>query len=141
MIQKDYLVRQAEQLGLVLGIILSKLLGLKNMQKGGIEIGTVNQLFNEQLDFDIDSLLKISDESLVSILKNEKGLDDNGLDTLADILYTVAGESSSSVKAQLYKKSLIIYQELSNSDKTTYSYLREIRINDLRNLLCSISEK
>ena len=41
MIQKDYLVRQAEQLGQVLAIILSKLLGLKNQQKGCIEIGVM----------------------------------------------------------------------------------------------------
>ena len=135
MISKDYLVRQAEQLGQVLAIILSKLLGLKNQQKGCIEIGVVNHFFEGELDFNIDSLLKIPDEGLIFTLKNEKGFNNNSLEILADILFTVANETSSDIKTQLYKKSFIIYEELSNSDKKTYSYNRELRIIDLKNLI------
>ncbi|GHT29251.1 hypothetical protein AGMMS49574_05480 [Bacteroidia bacterium] len=53
--QQDYLMKQVEQMGLVLGKILSKLLNLKD--KGTISMETINHIFTEELDFDINNIL------------------------------------------------------------------------------------
>jgi hypothetical protein len=132
MIQRDYLVRQAEQLGRVLGIILSRLLGLKNQQKESVEISAVNRYFEEELDFNVDTLLAISPGDIVFRLRHEKGFDNAGLETLADILFTVADEVDSGQEIQLYERSLAIYEDLRHSDKKTFSYGRELRIMDLK---------
>ena len=134
--QQDYLVRQAEQIGHALAIILSKLLGLKSQPQKVIEIQNVNQMFDEQFEFNIDDLLAISKENIVGFLENNKEkMNRNDLETLSTILTFLAKETDSNLKKELYERSLSILEHLDNSDPKTYSLSRKMRIAELNNLI------
>ena len=129
--QRDYLMRHVEQLGVVLGKILSKLLGLKD---NGIEVvDTVNQCFKEELGLDISQLNDIDDDKWLDTLKTEKRFDSESLERLADILLFVAEAENVDFKERnrLYKKCSLIYVYLDESEKT-YSFDRYLKIQRLR---------
>jgi hypothetical protein len=127
--QRDYLLRQAEQLGQVLGKILLKLLNLKGKDTTTIEC--VNQIFTEELDFDVNQLIGIDEEKWINTLKIEKQFDVGNLERLADILLFVAENADSDKRNQLYKKSLIIYHYLEESENT-YSFDRNFKIEKIK---------
>ena len=123
--QRDYLMRQVEQLGLVLEKIFSKLLNLKD---NSIEsIVAVNQVFTEELGFD---MTQINDEKWIDILKNKMNFDNVNLEKLADIFLFIAENNLTNERDQLYQKCLIIYQYLEKSTRT-YSFERNFKIKNL----------
>jgi hypothetical protein len=125
--QQDYLMKQVEQMGLVLEKILSKLLNLKD--KGTISMETVNHIFTEELDFDINKLITVEDDNQVDALKNQ--FDTKSLEKLADILLFAAENTNSNEYAQLYKQSLKIYKYVEESGDT-YSFERNFKIDKLK---------
>lgn len=129
---EDYLMRQFNQLGRVLGKILADLLGLEN--KGNVKdlAGTVSQEMKEQLDLDIDELADLPEDGFVEFLKNEKGFSDEHLSQLADILFIIA-ENTSDPKLMngLYLKCLVIYLFLEEEEKV-FSLERNERIGRIR---------
>ena len=130
--QRDYLQRQAEQLGQVLGKILCHLLGLKEQGEVKIDIKIANQVFNDELDFDIDSIISIPTKNLVKTLKEEKNFGNENMEILAEILLLIAENMSRDEKNRLYEKSLTIYEYLETSDSNTYSYNRDLKIKKLK---------
>ncbi len=133
--QRDYLMRQVEQLGYVLGKMLSKLLFLKD--NGTLSMGIVNQVFTGELDFDIDQLITIEEDNLIDVLKNEKQFDARNLEKLADIFLFLAENVNSNNCDQLYRKSLMIYQYLEELDGT-YSFDRNSKIDTIKEQLKNI---
>lgn len=123
--QRDYLMRQVEQLGYVLGKMLSKLLFLK--ENGTVSTETVYQVFKEELDFDINELIDIEKDKLIDTLRNDPRLRTVNLEKLADIFLFVAENTNSNKRDQLFRKSLMIYQYMEGQDNT-YSYSRNLKI-------------
>ena len=130
--QRDFLQRQAEQFGQVLGKILCHLLGLKEQGEVKVDIKIANQAFNDELNFDIDSIVSIPTKKLAKNLKEEKGLSNENLETLAEILMLIAEDMSRDEKNRLYEKSLAIYEYLEVSENNTYSYNRNQKIEELK---------
>ena len=127
--QRDYLMKHVEQLGMVLGKILSKLLNIKD---NGIEvINVVNEGFTKELGLDISQLNDIDDDKWLDALKTEKQFDSESLERLADILLFVAENVDLEEKDRLYKKCRMIYEYLDESEKT-YSFDRYLKIQRLR---------
>jgi hypothetical protein len=134
--EQDYLMRQINRFGEALGKILAGLLGLKQSGdlNGGLEM--TRQVFRDELDLNLDSLLEIRTDRFVESLKNEKGFTDENLVDLADILMILADNNpgkDSLYSKSLYDKCLVIYQYLESADRT-FSLDRQYKIEKIKKL-------
>ena len=127
--QKDYLMKQVEQFGLALGKILARLLHLKD--NGTESIVAVNQVFTEELDFDVNHLIDIDEDKWLDTLKTENRFNAENLERLADILLLVAENVSLNERNQLCKKCRMIYEYLDESTKT-YPFDRNSKMERIR---------
>jgi len=133
---EDYLLRQFEQMGRVLGLILARLMGLKNSGRVDEGIGFTNQTLKDELDLDLDHLLEIPDNELVKYLLDEKKFGPANLEQLAEILLLIADGSDSGLihnelRVKYYAKCLAILNYLEVSE-TTYSLDRHLKIERIK---------
>jgi hypothetical protein len=128
--EQDYLKKQIDQIGQIMGKLLSQLLELKT--KGtvnqGIEI--VNQTLKSELNFDVDELIAMNTNDLLNFLVKEKKLNNGNIEQLADILLLIAEDASKDKKRDLYERCLIMYQYLDQNDNT-FSLDRNQKIEQL----------
>lgn len=137
--QRDYLLRQIDQLGRVLGKILADLLGLKNQGHISEGIAVADQTIRKELDLDIDALTSIPTEKFIETLQEDKKLSNDNFDKLGDILFLLAEElddkgTDSEKKKKLFEKTLAIYEHLDKTD-STYSFDRHLKIEKIKNAL------
>lgn len=132
--QQDHLKKQIDQLGRVLGKILSDLLGLKNQGQinDGIEI--TNQALKGELDLDMQALIDIQTDNFINTLKIEKNFNNENLDKLADVLLLIADNKQDKDKKMLYEKCLTIYEYLEKTENV-YSLDRQWKIERIKNVL------
>ncbi|GHT48005.1 hypothetical protein FACS189440_10490 [Bacteroidia bacterium] len=132
--QRDYLLRQAELFGQVLGKLLAKLLNLKNQeQSSAIEI--TDQAFSEDLGLDINALTALDTNDLINLLIAENKFSNENLERLADIFFIIADNSSHEERNLLNKKCLAMYESVEMSDPT-YSINRQFKIEQIKNNFC-----
>ncbi len=131
--QHDYLQRLIEQLGRVLGKISYYLLGLKNQGQieDGIEI--TNQTLKGELDFDIQELTNIPTDNFIETLQTKKGISNENLNKLADILLLIAENRQNKDDKMLYEKCLTIYEYLEKAENV-YSLIRQEKIGRIKNI-------
>jgi hypothetical protein len=139
--QEDYLKRQIDQLGRVLGKVLSDLLGLKSA--GQVTEGTeaASQALKNGIGLDISDMASIPAGEFVEILRNTWQINDGNLETLAEIMLVFAEDSDQGGAAgegvsALYERILLIYEYLDQTS-SLYSYERHARINRIRLMLPS----
>ena len=134
--QRDYLLKQAEQLGQVLGKILLKLLGLKDP----VTLEVVNHVFTEELDFDVSRLIDVDEDKWLDTLRAEKQFNPEDLERLADILLFVAEDVDLNLdeRDQLYKKCRMIYEYLDESTRT-YSFDRYFKMKRIKEYIDEIA--
>lgn len=130
--QKDYLKRQIELVGCVIGGILLQLAGRK-IPEGMFGIRKVSQILKSELDFDLERLLDLADEDFVTVLSAKDGFDESNLEKFMEILNllgdTVSGEPSK--QRRFYRKSLVLAEYL-NARSRTFSLERYDLENRLR---------
>lgn len=126
--EQDYIKRQIEIIGQILGKVLSKMIGLKSTGNIDEAIGIVNQTFKSELDFDIDELVACTD--IIAFL-NEKKIGYENIAKLIDIILFVADSFPENQKEILYKKSLLMYKYLEEKDKI-FSVERHQKIDEIR---------
>jgi len=88
--QSDYLLRQIEQLGRVLGKILARLLGLKEEGKAHQGMACTTELFRDELELDLRELISVPEEEFIQTLSDLPHWNNNHLSTFADILLELA---------------------------------------------------
>jgi hypothetical protein len=137
--QEDYLKRQIDQLGRVLGKLLADILGFRSKGQVNAGIETTNQVLKNELGLNIDDLISISDGDFIKILQDEKKLNNENLDNLAEILFLFAEEPDSpdadnSKVNMLYEKALILYEHI-NETSSVYSFDRHLKIEKIKNAL------
>jgi hypothetical protein len=139
--QEDYLKRQIDQLGRVLGKVLADLLGLKST--GQLTQGTeaASQTLKSAIGLDIGDLASIPALEFVETLQKSGKLNDDNLETLAEIMLIVAEDSDQpgadrEYVKQLYERSLLLYEYLDQAS-SLYSYDRHARINRIRQVIQS----
>ncbi len=133
--QEDYLKRQIDQLGRVLGKILSDVLGFANKGQTSLGIDITNQTLKKELDINIQELIDIETDIFIKTLKSEKKFANNNLDQLAEILLLLADSSKQDKdKKNIYVKCLRIYEYLESVEKT-YSFDRQMKIEKIKNVL------
>ena len=128
---EDHLERQIDQLGRVLGKILSDLTGLKGRGRAANGLELVNQTVKGELDVDMQQLLDLPSERFIDVLKTKMRFNDEHLEKLADILLLIADDSRLIEKKQLYEKCLAVYKYLERTE-SSFSFERQWKINRIR---------
>ena len=130
--QQDYLIKQIDQLGRVLGKILANLLGLKNQGIVSETIEIVNCSLKDELGFDFDELLAIPTDNFIETLIFEKAFNNQHLNCLADICFETAElESKQSKQKLLYQRALLLYEYLEKAENI-YSLDRHLKMDKLK---------
>lgn len=137
--QRDYLQRQIDDLGRVLGKVFSDLLGLKNQGQLSQGIELTDQTLKEETDFDIEELAALPAEKFVDTLREKKKFGQESFDRLADILLLIADELNKREPGNersktLYAKCLKIYAHLEKTDLVD-SYDRHLKAARIKKLL------
>ncbi len=87
--QRDYIKRQIEQIGILLGRMLSTLLGLRSGGDTGSAIQQICGELKDELDLDIDSLASADTEVIIKDLQT-KGFDYDLLIRLRGVIDSMA---------------------------------------------------
>ncbi|HEC42824.1 hypothetical protein LCGC14_2131750 [marine sediment metagenome] len=136
--QRDYLMRQIEQLGQVLAKALAGLLNLKQVPDASLSIDEIRQIYGEELDITLDLVLVTPKEEIISVLMSRVKFIDHHLDTMAELLsetaelYDISDETGTA--KDLRKKALYIYEYLQETSGT-YSIDQAMKITQLKQLL------
>jgi hypothetical protein len=125
--QRDFLVRQAEIFGQVLGKLLARLLEINESQE---IIAEGNQALTESLGLNINDLISLDNEELLNRIINDKYFSLSNIEQLADILFVLANNSGDPEQTTLREKCLLLYQFLEKEDNA-YSFNREWKIGSL----------
>jgi len=131
-IRQDFLLKQIEELGKVLGQILSNLLGIKGANAGR-HIEETCQTLREEADLDIDKLLEVPLDKFIQTLQENKAMNDVNLDHFAAVLFHIAENENKDKARLLYERSLIIYNYLENS--SVYSFNRNYYLEQIHKSL------
>ncbi len=134
--QEDFIKRQIDKLGQVLGKILGDLLGLKNQADIQSGIESVNQAFINELNLDLNELIVVSNEEFINTLLDTKKFSNENLENLGDILLLLAEEaeqrnSDNNNVRKLNEKSLCIF-EYTDRVGACYSIDRNSKIEELK---------
>jgi len=132
--KQDYLIRQIDQLGSILGKILYDLLGLKIENKLHLGVSTTQIQLKKALG--ISNFTSIPSEDFLEIIQEKNILSNDSLETLADILFILAEEIAykedrADEMHKLFERAHIIYQYLENIE-STYSLNRHYKMDKIR---------
>jgi len=130
--QEDYLKRQIDQIGRVLGKLLSDLLGLRSCRHAmdGIEIS--NQILKSESDIELQAIIDTNSSNLINVLKSEMHFNNDNLEKLANIFLLIDNSSQGKYNDRLLTHCLTIFEYLENADRT-YSIERQLKIKEIRN--------
>jgi len=134
--QKDYLLREIEKIGLLLKMIFNKIAGKEKNYALTIEnqFAEAKGLLLHEIGFDIDIFLSVEESETEHYISKFNGLRGSNIELLADIL-KVMGEKTDSAKTKKYLERALKLYELCNSLDKTFSFDRERKINELKNVL------
>ena len=132
--KKDYLIRQIDQLGSILGKILYDLLGLKIENKLHLGVSTTQLQLKKALG--ISDFTSIPSQYFLEIIQEKNILSNDSLETLADILFILAEEIAYQEDRidemhRFFERAHIIYQYLENTE-STYSLNRHYKMDKIR---------
>ncbi len=119
---RDYLMKQFEQLAIVLRSLLSKNTAAPETRP------TVSQELSEQLGYNLDQLRTIEEDRWIDTLLAIPSLNTPNLKLLADLLSALG-----TADPAWNPKSLLIYRHLERSEKT-YSLERNAKIDKIESL-------
>ncbi|NOU16223.1 MAG: hypothetical protein HOO91_01510 [Bacteroidales bacterium] len=128
MVYRDYLKKQIDELGRVLGKLLADLISLKTQGKTEQGIEIVNQTLKTELDLDLSEILSLSEEEIIE--KLEKMTPDYKLiGVYADIIYEMLDDLNyeKAKKADLLKKILALYEHVEKKS-STFSFENHTKI-------------
>jgi hypothetical protein len=136
MASRDYLIRQVEEMGIFLALLLRRILKLKEEnQQNQMENAVKESLFQE-LKLDIEQVIVLSDDDFLTVAKAHFP-SENQLDKFADILMVLGKEivtTFSLTKANYLLKALLLFNNLQNTT-TSFSYERRNKILEIEELL------
>jgi hypothetical protein len=136
--RRDYLMRQIEQLGQVLAQMLARLLGIKQKGGGGLVFEELMQTYKSELDIDLEELIRVPEDDLISFLISKNKYFENHLDIMADILHETAENYFKHERLDegktLLKKAVKILEYLQTTGKD-YSMDRMLKIGNYNKTL------
>lgn len=136
MASRDYLIRQIEEMGLFLAILLRRILKMKDENQQQQMQTAVHEALIQELDIDIDQIIMLDNDEFLALIK-KKFTSEDQLEKLADILNVLGQEIEHSftlTKACYLRKALLIFSYLQNSSPN-FSYERRIKIREIQELI------
>jgi hypothetical protein len=133
--KEDYLMRQINQLGRVLGKILANLMGFNNQGPVSEVLDEADVLFKTESGFDGMDFLSCPKDDFIKALRENQNWNTANLQLLVEIL-CVTAENSEKVGTEkllvktLYEKALIVYDEIETSE-STFSLERQIKREEI----------
>jgi hypothetical protein len=136
--QRDYLMRQIEQLGEVLAVMLARLLGIKQKSDASLGLEELRQTYKSELDLDVEELIRIPKEEIIESFLKKNKLMEHHLETIAELLQ-VTGENLIRYDRveegnHVLGQSLYILEYLQTTGKI-YSINRVMKIEYLKRML------
>ena len=136
--RKDYLKKQIDQLGRVLGKMLVDLLGLKQQGQVSEGLKMVDETMQRVLSLNLISLVAVNPKVLVGWLQKEHQFKPEHLEPMADVLYEAAEgyllQKDPNTARALWERALVIYEHL-EATEVTFSLERHYRIQQLKKLI------
>ena len=136
--QKDYLMRQIEQAGRVLGKVLADLTGLKNQGKLQDGIGQAEQTLQSELDLSIEELIGIPVDQLINTLLEKERMFQENFEKLADLLVELAEgyeqHKNLEKSRDLYQRALVLYEYVDQAG-SAFSFNRHSKMQRLKDRL------
>lgn len=133
---RDYLIRQIEEMAIFLGILLRRILKLKEENQPELMETAVKEALVQEMKLDIDQAIVLENQDFLNLMKEYFKSDDQ-LEKLADIL-KVLGESIGQLftptKVNYLKKSLLIFLYL-QENSSVFSYERRLKIQQIQEIL------
>lgn len=136
MASRDYLIRQIEEMGIFLAILLRRILKLKEENKQEQMESAVREELIQELKLDIDQVIVLENQDFLNIVK-EYFTSEEQLEKLANILNVLGqdiGQSFTPTKANYLQKSLFLFiylQEIS----TNFSFERREKILEIQEFI------
>lgn len=120
--KRDYLVKQFEEFGKVMAILL----GLKKERHFSELSDTIEEALKKYTSLEIKYVESIVNENLIETLTHEKKLSDEQLKMLADLMYEkgeyyVSVNSTEEASTNCFKKAHLIYLFLKENATLNYS--------------------
>jgi len=135
MIKKDYIERLTQQIAMV----FAKLMGKET--KESLEI--IDEAYNEWLKLDRSFVDALSEDELLEVLVNEKGLNVHQLEFLAELLNKegeiLFDENQLSKSKDKLKKSLILFHHVDN-EQQLFSLERQRTLANISNIIQKIAD-
>ncbi|MES2514653.1 MAG: hypothetical protein V4580_10940 [Bacteroidota bacterium] len=132
--KRDYLVKQFEEFGKVMAVLL----GLKKDGNQPDFLNLINESVKKYTATEIEFVEALNDDHLTHVLTNEKKLNDEQLKMLADLLYEKAEyyihAGNHMAATNCYKKALAIYLFLKENATLTYSLDMHYKIEILHKM-------
>lgn len=136
MASRDYLIRQVEEMGIFLALLLRRILKMKEEKQEGQIESAVKETLIQELKLDIDEVVVLENQDFIQVAKEYFSSDDQ-LEKLADILKVLGQDIENSftlTKVNYLLKSLFLYSYLQESS-TNFSFERKIKIEELQEIL------
>ena len=128
MLERDYIMKQINQLVAVLNRVIAAILKLKKNEEPELSIEQINTLLRDTFSFDIRDILTLESDSLIQTLKEQYNLNEELIGQLGDILFELAELDLPEYPSHLtYQKSLAIYEQL-EQEAEVFSFDRHLRI-------------
>ncbi len=132
--KRDYLVKQFEEFGKVMAVLL----GLKRDRNFPDILCTIEEAAKKYTATEINFVETIKNENLIDVLVSQNKLNDEQLKMLADLLYEKAeyysNQSFELEATNCYKKAYSIYLFLKEHATLTYSLDMHYKIEVLSNM-------
>jgi len=136
MASRDYLIRQIEEMGLFLAILLRRILKMKEENQQTAIESVVKEALLQEIKLDIDQVVVLDDTDFLVVAKQYFTSEDQ-LEKLADILKVLGqdvGASLSLPKINYLLKSLFLFTHLQETS-SVFSFERRTKILELQELL------
>jgi len=136
MASRDYLIRQIEEMGLFLAILLRRILKMKEENQQAEVESVVKESLLQEIKLDIDQVVVLENADFLAVAKQYFTNEDQ-LEKLADILKILGQDgnlSFSLTKVNYLMKSLFLFTHLQETS-SVFSYERRARILELQELI------
>ena len=136
MASRDYLIRQMEEMGIFLALLLRRILKMKEEKQEEQIESTVKEALIQELKLDIDQVIVLENQDFIQVAK-EYFTSDDQLEKLADIMKVLGQDIEKSftlTKTNYLRKSLFLYSYLQESS-ANFSFERKIKIEELQEIL------
>ena len=134
--QKDYLLREIERIGTLLRWISGKITGIEDNYALTVEnqFKEAKGLLLNEIGFDTDIFLSLKESEIEQYISKFKGINVSNIELLADIFKVFGMKTDSAMTKEYLDRALKLYELCDSFDKT-FSFDRESKINEIKNVL------